>query len=649
MHLFKFFFSLFLLMPCFQFCSQAEPIPLEAYGQLELVQSADISPDGAHIAIIANVDGLARLMVFDANFKLVNGLNISKLKARSVSFYDNEHVILRVSETNRVYGYRGEFEFSAALAINIAKDAKPVQLLRDVRNLHPAQSGLGKIVGNGTKDNYVMMPAYIKASNTSNLGLVHVNLKTGRGRMFSAGLSNTIDWFVTDQGRPLVQEVYDNQRDRYTIRKFDGRSSETFYRRDDVKIPPISISGVLPDESGLVFVDVDSTEQGFDQLMQMDFEGEISGPIIASEGREIDIIYKDRNRKVLGVRFATMIPEYQFLDPALQVAVDRLQARFPGVSLYLDSWAEDRSKLLYRVFDASIGDAWLIQNVNTDEVEYLTTNRPDIPTDKLGAIYAIEYKARDGLTIPAILTLPAGQELQDSSRPLIVLPHGGPRSHDTMDFDWMAQFFSNRGYAVLQPNFRGSTGFGYAHMKAGEGEWGKKMQDDISDGVKEMIRAGYASKTDVCIIGASYGGYAALAGAVFTPELYRCVIAIAPVSDLNEMLREGKKRYGSNHWVVSAWESRMADGDARRERLRQVSPVNFADQVEAPVLLLHGDDDTVVDIRQSKLMERALKRADKSVKLVTLKGEDHWLSVQETRVELLREIEGFLAQHMPVN
>ncbi len=174
------------------------------------------------------------------------------------------------------------------------------------------------------------------------------------------------------------------------------------------------------------------------------------------------------------------------------------------------------------------------------------------------------------------------------------------------------------------------------------------MQDDITDGVEALAQSGLADKSRVCIVGASYGGYAALAGATFTPDLYKCVIAIAPVSDLNKMLRTEKRESGRHHWVVSYWEGLMADGDARRDKLDAISPVNFAEHVTAPVLLLHGDDDTVVPYDQSRIMERALRRADKQVELIKLKGEDHWLSVADTRMQTLREMDRFISEHLPI-
>ena len=228
------------------------------------------------------------------------------------------------------------------------------------------------------------------------------------------------------------------------------------------------------------------------------------------------------------------------------------------------------------------------------------------------------------------------------------MPHGGPASHDTMDYDWMAEYFSNRGYVVIQPNFRGSTGFGRAFQDEGRGEWGGKMQRDLDDAVAQLDLMGLIDKGQVCIVGASYGGYAALVGASMTPDMYQCAVSVGGVSDLNRMLTTEKRDMGRNHWVVSYWEDIMAEGEARREKLKSISPITYAADVEIPVLLIHGDDDTVVPIRQSREMEKALKRAKKDVTFIKLKDGDHWLSFDRHRIETLRAIDSFVAEHLPI-
>lgn len=264
----------------------------------------------------------------------------------------------------------------------------------------------------------------------------------------------------------------------------------------------------------------------------------------------------------------------------------------------------------------------------------------------LPARHAYSYTARDGTAIPGYLTRPLGAS---GPTPLVVLPHGGPAARDVGGFDWMAHFLASRGYAVLQPNFRGSRGYGNGWETAGHGQWGiGVMQHDLSDGVAALVEGGLADPERVCIVGASYGGYAALAGAVFTPELYRCAAAIAPVSDLVDMLGFERNRRGGESAAVSYWRLAMGGGDpdGLNDRLRAASPAAHPERARAPILLVHGRDDAVVPVEQSRNMARALRRAGKSVELIELDGEDHWLSGGQTRLATLEALDRFLAEHL---
>ncbi|MEM6652801.1 MAG: S9 family peptidase [Pseudomonadota bacterium] len=646
----KLYSLLFCILP-FAFGAHANEYPqpaLEAYGALPFVSDSELSPDGTKVALIANVDGGTRFVVFDlAAGGVSHNFDLGEIKARSVEFYDNDHVILRVSETIRTLGIRNEYEYDAAFSVQLATNDIS-QLMVRTRDLFPAQSGLGRIVGRADKPGQVLMPAfYGSAYSTPSYNLFRSELDSSRGRLILRGTPDTQDWFIGDGGKILARTRYDNEKDLFRIEHRVGKNWEEIYREE--REIPFSINGVMPDESGLIFVRSSSLGDGFDALFKIGFDGEISDPVLPPKDREIESIFTDSNRKIVGVRYAGVEPDYAFLDAGLEASFEAVSDALPDATIYLDSWSDDRQKVLYEVFDATLGEVLLLHTQATNEISALTSIRPEIPNTAVGTMFEITYQARDGLSIQAILTLPPGYN-QDTDPPLptIVMPHGGPAAYDRFDFDWMAQYFANRGYAVLQPNFRGSTGFGLAFERAGDGEWGGKMQDDITDGVKALASSNYIDPNRVCIAGASYGGYAALAGAVFTPELYKCVVAIAPVADLNRMLRDERRQSGKDHWVISYWENVMSDGDARRQKLDSISPVKFAENVQAPVLLLHGDDDTVVPFAQSKAMERALKRADKSVELVRLKGEDHWLSVADTRMQTLREMDRFISEHLPV-
>jgi dipeptidyl aminopeptidase/acylaminoacyl peptidase len=243
------------------------------------------------------------------------------------------------------------------------------------------------------------------------------------------------------------------------------------------------------------------------------------------------------------------------------------------------------------------------------------------------------------------LTLPQGAR---QNLLLVLLPHGGPHNaRDSLDYDDWATFLASRGYAVLQPNYRGSGGYGDAWQRAGYRQWGGLMQTDLNDGVDALVRSGIVDANRVCIVGASYGGYAALAGATMTPDRYRCAVSVAGPSDLSQFVLERERRSGDDDTMTADWWRRsIGDRDEDREAVRAASPVNLADRVAAPILLMHGTDDTVVPIDQSRRMLRALNAANKNVRFVELRGDDHWLSDAPTRIQVLREIETFLAQHL---
>lgn len=264
----------------------------------------------------------------------------------------------------------------------------------------------------------------------------------------------------------------------------------------------------------------------------------------------------------------------------------------------------------------------------------------------MGETRWITYKARDGLEIPAYVTMPPGAP-KDARLPLVVLPHGGPRARDIYDFDYMAQFLATRGYAVLQPQFRGSSGFGDDFTKAGKGEWGGKMQTDLLDGVAALADGGEVDPARVCIVGASFGGYAALAGATLFPDAYRCAASIAGIGDLAQLMLEEGRLYGRQSGSAQALRDDL--GSADRAKVLAMSPARQAASATIPILLIHGEKDTVVLPAQSERMAEALKAAGKAHELVMLKDENHYLTCSSTRTQTLEAVERFLAKHLPVN
>jgi dipeptidyl aminopeptidase/acylaminoacyl peptidase len=293
------------------------------------------------------------------------------------------------------------------------------------------------------------------------------------------------------------------------------------------------------------------------------------------------------------------------------------------------------------------GDAFFVVDRKAKSANFLAARYPGIGPEDVAPVKAIRYKAADGLEIPAYVTLPRGRP--GKNLPLIVLPHGGPESRDTPGFNWWAQALASRGYAVLQPQFRGSSGFGSDHRDAGYGQWGRKMQTDLSDGVRYLVKEGTVDPKRVCIAGASYGGYAALAGPTLDPGVYRCASAVAGVSDLRRMLAaEISDANGSReNATLRYWKRFMGTETVNNPVLDMISPAKLVDKATVPIQLIHGKDDTVVRFEQSTSMEKALRAAGKLVELVTLPGEDHWLSRAPTRIAMLTAMVAFLEKHNP--
>lgn len=266
-----------------------------------------------------------------------------------------------------------------------------------------------------------------------------------------------------------------------------------------------------------------------------------------------------------------------------------------------------------------------------------------LKADELAPKSYVSYKARDGMDIPAFLTLPVGRTPKDL--PLIILPHGGPYGiRDKSEYDPEVQFLANRGYAVLQPNYRGSGGYGKDFYEKGEGQWGRVMQDDLDDGMDWLAKQGTIDPKRVCLVGGSYGGYAALWGATRNPERYRCAASFAGVSDVKRQIAY-QLDFAISRRYRKDWRSKVRGDD--KFDLRTVSPLYMADKLKVPVLLAHGGADQTVPVRQSKLYADALAKAGKPYELKIYPDEGHGFSSSANEKDWFDRLEAFLKKYNP--
>jgi dipeptidyl aminopeptidase/acylaminoacyl peptidase len=343
---------------------------------------------------------------------------------------------------------------------------------------------------------------------------------------------------------------------------------------------------------------------------------------------------------VIGVTFAEEQRRIVWFDQqyaALAQSLSRALPELPIISFVGGS--RDGNRLL--VFAGSDSDPgrYYVYDRSRRGLEEIMLARPELEGTPLARVRAVSYPAADGVSIPAYLTLPPGQP-EGRNLPAVVLPHGGPGARDEWGFDWLAQFLANQGYAVLQPNFRGSAGYGDAWFaRNGFQGWATSI-GDVTAGARWMASQGIADPRRLAIVGWSYGGYAALQSGATNPDLFRAIVAIAPVTDLRLLTEQSS---GFTDYRLT----RQFVGTG--PHLDQGSPLRNVERITAPVLLFHGTRDVNVDVRHSQQMDRALRSAGKRSELMTFEGLEHDLGDSQARIRMLDRIAAFLAAELPAH
>lgn len=620
--------------------------PAEAFGQ-PTVRFATISPDGKNIASVWSAKDGEVLVITNIETGKSRALaNVSTVKPRGLTFVSPDYVVAIVAQTRRT-GWRGEkFQHSTAFAFNL-KNGSFVELQRATPGL-AMQSGLGRVLGVSPDGAHVYMPAYVQRDNKNpTYALFQVNLATGAAALVNNGWgsTSTIDWIVGPTGDAEMREEFFENSGKHTFMRLNGSTWETVMseKSDDITV---SLVGVRAGDRAPLASAYSDT--GVLSLYALDPSSATMMPSLAREDVDIESLVSDASRVVYGVRYSGMTPTYGMFDPALDAAVRKVQKALSGTATYLTDWSADWSKMMFYSEGGTSSGEYFIFNRSTGSLQSLMGVRPAITDDAVADVELFDYKARDGLHIRSLVTWPVDVAADDRKNlPLIVMPHGGPATYDALGYDGMAQYFANQGYAVLQPNFRGSSGFGLEFETAGHGEWGRKMQDDISDGVAAMVTDGSVNAKRVCIVGWSYGGYAALAGGALSPELYACVASVAGVSDLREMLDWEYDRFGAKDPGYRYWVDVIGDPEKDGAAIDAVSPSRLAAKFKAPVLLIHGNDDTTVPASQSSKMADALNGAGKKVTFQRILGDDHQLGIGQNRKTVFEALSTFVAANMP--
>jgi len=628
--------------------AHAAPPPVEAYGKLPGLEDVSLSPSGQSLAMIT-VDGEKRALVVatTADNKPLYAADVSGMKIVDVSWAGEDHILVTISATVPL-GFDftvSKAEFSGVFVVN-TRTKKMISVFEHNEQIaHVVEGTYGTAQIGGHWYGFFGGITYAGGGGTDYYlehtypDLYRVDLDSGELSRVAGGSDNGDGWLLDPSGALVARATYDSKSGDWRVKTSDHGGIVL----DSGNNPFGGVSISLGKTRGEVLIRRPSPNGEYDETVPL--AG--GAPVAVPDDDQINGLSHDPKTGLWdGYTGFGDVPVLKMFDPATDAKIRGTRKAFPDQSVRFDSWTDDFSRMI--VFTSGGGDSgtyWFVDIAkgSADPVGY---EYPGVKPDDVGPIRMVAWKAADGLELHGVLNLPPGRA--PKALPVIVMPHGGPEERDYPTFDWWAQLFASRGYAVFQPNFRGSSGYGVKFRDAGFGQWGRKMQTDTSDGLAELVKQGIVDPKRACIVGWSYGGYAAQAGVTVQQGLYRCAVSMAGVSDLGQMLNYERDRAGGEVSEAERyWKAFMGVTTFWESELKPISPAKLASQADAPILLIHGKDDTVVLYDQSQEMASALRSAGKPVELVTLPNADHWLLHEDTRLAMAKASIAFVLKYNP--
>lgn len=615
-------------------------IPIEDFAALPSMQHMQLSPDGEYIAYITPYKGRKHAFIHPKNdqsqIRIIPPIKDADIG--SIDWINNDRFLVSYKFTLNNWGdkYSGSALFSAEklLKEKFINMARPDRVQRQLGyKTSPAQFRDDVI------DNLPDDPEHFLLSIDHNRNgsdeIRKVNVNTGRYKVLLRGFGGIYNWMTDRQHKPRYGWGFRMGKNRNVYINPDSNkkielANTDWYKEKNIRIidfteDPRIAYALMPNTDGrkiLIKFNIPDEE-----IIETVFEH----PKVDVTG----LAYDPESGKVIGYRYFDDIGRTHFIDPFYRKLFKKINTWLPGG--FHSVIGKNSAKKIYLIehySDKDYGSIYALDLINRS-FSPLGTTMP-LDANQMASVKLHDIKARDGLVIPTYFTYPKGRGTQNL--PTIVLPHGGPHSRDSASFDYWAQFLANRGYLVIQPNFRGSTGYGSKFEDMGDNEWGGKMQDDVTDVTRWAIDQGITDPERLCIGGGSYGGYAALMGAVKEPDLYKCAISINGVANIPRIKTFDRKFIGGKLAVKSITPKDKKDKD--------ISPHHRAKEIKIPVLIVHAKDDPVVPYTQGRGMYKKLNGLKKPVEFVSIKTADHYLDTSEARITTLNAMEKFLQKHI---
>lgn len=612
---------------------------IEDFLSLPRVRDAELSPDGKHLAMLINESHKNLVVVRNLeqeDMPVVGVFHETIFQPSWLAWGNNERLLVSLWIP---------FGFSRMISMNLDMTDQTI-LMEGERNLRFNYS-LSRVTNFLPNDNdHILMAAYRGGKRAQ----YKVNIFNGQAEMVTRGSYRTVRFLNDENGRPLYRFDYRERRD--TLELFAYEDNEKWEEIDEIPLyrdefGQFDSSELVALRDGDLVYRKQNQQSGYYELIQVNRSANTTKVLAESPEQDIlGALFHSRSDQIIGYAIEKDNVRNFYFDEATQKQYDAITASIGNNNVHVLSLNPELERALIAVSGPDIPYDYYLWDFGGQKLIYLDSIYPELAPAALSKPTSKTIAARDGTPLRTYLLLPMGFQT-DKQYPTVIMPHGGPHARSRLEYHSLAQFISTRGYIVVQPNFRGSLGYGRDFEEAGYRQWGGLMQNDITDVTNFMIENGYSDPERICIVGGSYGGYAALMGAIKTPDLFACAVSMNGVTDLVDQVKHAKKELVDKDYWDEVLYARIGNPKTDKDMLRANSPLSHAGKIKIPVLLLAGEEDERVPFTQSKKMAKALQKAGGQYEFIPFEFAGHNLmSRGSDEKKVLETMECFLANHL---
>ncbi len=611
--------------------------PVAAFASLPSELMPVLSPDGGKIASVISFQGqqivLVRMIGATEKPNLIYRTDNKDVRIQWIDWANKHRLFIAIRAPSKRFG----LDTTETRLVSVLHDGNDLVNMVPVKSSDWMPQFQDHVIDLLPADpDHVLMSLALSATRSGlRNGVFKVNVNNGKRKRVQVETVDVVQWLTDRQHRVRLSVKLKKGIGTIAVRAPNEKKFSVLWRFPWASLEHVEPLGFGGDPNELYVLAYHNDHKAVFRvdLASADLRREL---VFALPGTDVhrQLLYSSVAGEVVGVRDRSG-GQYHVWHSSYLAFSKALSKALPETNNTLISMSENERRYVVLASSDTIPGDLMFGDRDRGELMAFGQLYPQLNDVDLVEKQAITYKARDGVSIPGYKSMP---KHATGKLPTIILPHGGPATKVNKDFSYWTQFFVNQGYAVIEMNFRGSAGLGYSYLQAGFGSWADQIHNDITDGVRWAIESGIADPEQMCIVGGSFGGYAALLGVAREPNLYTCAVAFAPVSDLLSL-----KRTSSRYLNSELIEGQIGSD---KKQLKRSSPRRMADQVQVPVLIMHGEKDRVVDVKQGRGMDKALRNAGKVVIYVELADGDHYLSIEENRLHAFGLMEDFLSRHL---